>query len=152
MTATLIDTNVLVYAYDRSEPKKQRRALEVLDGLVHTGDGRLSAQVLSEFFVNVTRKIAAPLTIALAGQRIEHYVQLWPVFAVSDAVVLEAIRGVRAYQFSFWDAQIWAAARLNHISLVLTEDFNPGAVIEGVRFVDPFADDFQLQDWGWASE
>jgi len=151
MTATLIDTNVLVYAYDRSEPKKQRCALEVLDGLAHTGDGRLSAQVLSEFFVNVTRNIAAPLTIAQAGQRIEHYVRLWPVLAVSDALVLEAIRGVRAYQFSFWDAQIWAAARLNHISLVLTEDFNPGAVIEGVRFVDPFADDFRLQDRG-ASE
>jgi predicted nucleic acid-binding protein len=151
MTATLIDTNVLVYAYDRSEPQKQRRALEVLDGLAHTGDGRLSAQVLSEFFVNVTRKIPAPLTIAQAGQRIEHYVRLWPVFAVSDALVLEAVRGVRAYQFSFWDAQIWAAARLNHISVVLTEDFNPGAVIEGVQFVDPFAHDFKLQDWG-ASE
>ena len=51
-------------------------------------------------------------------------------------------------QFSLWDAQIWAVARLNHISVVLTEDFNPGAVIEGVRFVDPFADDFRLQDWG----
>jgi len=137
----LIDTNVLVYAYDRSEPDKQRRALEVLDGLVHTGDGRLSAQVLSEFFVNVTRKIAAPLTIAQAGQRIEHYVQLWPVFPVTSQVVFEAVRGVREYQLSFWDAQIWAAARLNRVSTVLTEDFNPGAVIEGVRFVDPFANE-----------
>ena len=141
MAATLIDTNVLVYAYDRSEPDKQRRALEVLDGLARAGDGRLSAQVLSEFFVNVTRKIAAPLTIAQAGQRIEHYVQIWPVFPVTSQVVFEAVRGVREYQLSFWDAQIWAAARLNRVSTVLTEDFNPGAVIEGVRFVDPFANE-----------
>ena len=148
MINVLIDTNVLVYMYDLSEPKKRQRAVEVLQQVREAEAGALSAQVLSEFFVNVTRKIAAPLTMAQAGQRIEHYVQLWPVFAVSDAVVLEAIRGVRAYQFSFWDAQIWAAARLNHVSLVLTEDFNPGAVIEGVRFVDPFADDFRLQDLG----
>jgi predicted nucleic acid-binding protein len=45
---------------------------------------------------------------------------------------------------SFWDAQIWAAARLHRIPVVLSEDFNPGAVIEGVRFVDPFGEDFEL--------
>jgi len=146
MAAILLDTNVLVYAYDRSEPEKQRRAFEVLDRLAHTGDGRLSAQVLSEFFVNVTRKIASPLTIAQAEQRIEHYARIWPVFPVTSQVVLEAVRGVREYQFSFWDAQIWVAARLNHVPTVLTEDIGPGDVIEGVRFVDPFADDFRLQD------
>jgi predicted nucleic acid-binding protein len=148
MAATLIDTNVLVYAYDRSEPEKQRRALEVLDALARSGDGRLSAQVLSEFFVNVTRKIAAPLTVAQARERLQHYVSIWPLFPVTSQVVLEAIRGVQQYPFSFWDAQIWAAACLNQVSTVLSEDFNPGAVIEGVRFVDPFADDFRLSDLG----
>ena len=148
MAAILIDTNVLVYAYDCSEPEKQRRALEVLDGLARIGDGRLSAQVLSEFYNTVTLKIATTLTIVQAKQCIEHHVQIWPVFPVTSQVVLEAIRGVREYQFSFWDAQIWAAARLNHVSTVLTEDFNPGAVIEGVRFVDPFAEDFRPKDWG----
>ena len=138
MAAMLLDTNVLVYAYDRSEPEKQRRALEVLDELAHTGEGRLSAQVLSEFFVNVTRKIAAPLTVAQARERLQHYVKIWPVFPVTSHVVLEAVRGVRAYQFSFWAAQIWAAARLHHIPIVLSEDFNAGAVIEGVHFVNPF--------------
>jgi len=146
MAATLIDTNVLVYAYDRSEPEKQRRAVEVLDKLAHTGDGRLSAQVLSEFFVTTTRKIAMPLTVAQSRGRLQHYVSIWPVFPVTSQVVLEAVRGVRQYQFSFWDAQIWAAACLNHVSMVLTEDLGPGVVIEGVQFVDPFADDFLLQD------
>ena len=148
MPAILIDTNVLVYAYDRSEPEKQRRALEVLDALARSGDGRLSAQVLSEFFVNVTRKIAAPLTVAQARERLQHYVSIWPVFPVTAEVVLEAMRGVRAYQFGFWNAQIWAAARLNHISMVLSEDFDSCAAIEGVRFVDPFADGFRLPDLG----
>ncbi|MGD8967621.1 MAG: PIN domain-containing protein [Anaerolineae bacterium] len=148
MAATLIDTNVLVYAYDRAEPEKQRRALEVLDALAHTGDGRLSAQVISEFFVNVTRNIAAPLTVAQANERLQHCVQIWPVVPVTPEVVFEAIRGVQRYRFSFRHAQIWASARLSQMSLVLSEDLNPGAVIEGIRFVDPFADDFRLQGWG----
>jgi len=54
---------------------------------------------------------------------------------------------VRQYQFSFWDAQIWAAAKLNQVPVVLSEDFNAGAIIEGVRFVNPFAADFKLEDW-----
>jgi predicted nucleic acid-binding protein len=144
MAASLIDTNVLVTAYDGSELEKQRRALAVLDELARTGDGRLSAQVFSEFFVTVTRKIATPLTIAQAEQSLAHYGQIWPVLPVTSQVVFGAVRGVRAYQLSFWDAQIWAAARLHRIPVVLSEDFNPGAVIEGVRFVDPFAGDFEL--------
>jgi len=147
MAAMLIDTNVLVYAYDRAEPERQRRALEVLDALARSGEGRLSAQVLSEFFVNVTRRIPAPLTAAEASDRLQHYTRIWPVVPLTADLVFEAIRGVREYQFSFWDAQIWAAARLSQASVVLSEDFNAGAVIEGVRFVDPFAGGFRLQDW-----
>jgi predicted nucleic acid-binding protein len=61
--------------------------------------------------------------------------------------VLEAARGARDYQMHFWDAQIWATARLNQITYILSEDFNTGSVIEGVRFVNPFAPDFQISDW-----
>ncbi len=145
MAAMLIDTNVLVYAYDRSEPEKQRRAVRVLDNLARTGEGCLCTQVLSEFFVNVTRKIAKPLTLAQAEQRLVHYARVWPIFPVTSQVVFEAVRGVREYQLSFWDAQIWAVARLYYISTVLSEDFNPGAVLEGVQFVNPFEGDFELK-------
>jgi predicted nucleic acid-binding protein len=148
MINVLIDTNVLVYMYDLSEPKKRQRAVEVLQQVREAEAGALSAQVLSEFYNTVTRKLEPPLTAAQAEAQLQALAQVWPVFPVTSQVVFEAIRGVRAYQFSFWDAQIWAAARLNHVSVVMTEDFNPGAVIEGVRFVDPFADDFRLQDWG----
>jgi predicted nucleic acid-binding protein len=148
MDAILVDTNVLVYAYDRSEPEKQRCALQVLDRLARAGTGCLSAQVLSEFFVNVTRKIAAPLSVAQAIERIEHYVQLWPVLEVTAQTVLEAVRGTQEYSLSFWDAQIWAAAHLNQVGVVFSEDFNPGAIVEGVCFVNPFADDFRAEKWG----
>ena len=140
-----VDTNVLVYAYDRSEPEKQGRALEVLDRLATRGAGVISTQVLAEFFVAVTRKLAAPLSVSEGYERLENYLQAWTVLDLTGMIVLEAARGVRDYQFSFWDAQIWAAARLNQIPVVLSEDFSAGRVIEGVRFIDPFAEDFQIE-------
>ncbi len=141
------DTNVLVYAYDRSEPEKQRRALEMLDHLAVSGAGVISVQVLAEFFVAVTRKIAAPLSVAEAYERVKNYLQSWTVVDLTGMIILEAVRGVRDHRFQYWDAQIWATARLNQIPVVFTEDFNVGQVTEGVWFVNPFADDFRLEDW-----
>ena len=140
-----VDTNVLVYAYDRSEPEKQGQALEVLDRLVTTGTGVISTQVLAEFFVTVTRKISAPLSLSEGYERIENYLQVWTVLDLTGMIVLEAIRGVRDYQFSFWDAQVWATARLNQIPVVFSEDFNAGTNIEGVRFANPFTGNFQVE-------
>jgi predicted nucleic acid-binding protein len=142
MATTLIDTNVLVYVYDRSEPEKRRRAIEVLNRIHNAKTGIVSAQVLSEFYNSVTRKLKPPLSSVKAEAQLRAMARAWPVIPVTSEVVFEAVRGVREYQFSFWDAQIWAAARLYYIGTVLTEDFNPGAVIEGVRFVNPFAEDF----------
>ncbi len=102
---------------------------------------------LAEFFVAVTRKIAAPLSVEEAYDRIKNYLQSWTVLDVTGMIVLEAARGVRDHQFNFWDAQIWATARLNQIPVVFSEDFNVGQVTEGVRFVNPFAEDFQQGNW-----
>lgn len=142
-----VDTNVLVYAYDRSEPEKQKRALEVLDHLAIYRIGIISTQILAEFFVSVTRKIAVPLNVNEAYERIKNYWQSWTVVDLTGMIVLEAARGVRDYQFNFWDAQIWATAHLNQIPLIFSEDFNPGQTIEGVRFVNPFAPEFRFKDW-----
>ena len=142
-----VDTNVLVYAYDRSEPQKQRRALEVLDRLAVSRVGVISTQVLAEFFVSVTRKIVTPLSVSEAYVRVKNYLQAWTVLDLTGMIVLEAARGVREHQFTFWDAQIWAAARLNQIPIVFSEDFNVGAVTEGIHFVNPFAEDFQIENW-----
>lgn len=142
-----VDTNILVYAYDRSEPKKQEQALEVLDRLAVSETGVISTQVLAEFYVAVTREITYPLNAGEAYDRVKNYLQSWMVSELTGMIVLEAARGVRDYQFNFWDAQIWATARLNQIPVVFSEDFSPGEVVEGVRFVSPFLEDFQLAEW-----
>lgn len=143
----LLDTNVLVYAYDRSAPRKQQQALDLLDYLAIRGSGALSTQVLAEFFVVVTRRIAAPLSAGDAYTRIENYLRSWAVLETSGLIVLEAARGTRDYRMQFWDAQIWATARLNQIACVLSEDFSSGSTIEGVQFVNPFASNFNIADW-----
>ncbi len=84
------------------------------------------------------------LSAALASQQAETLTRTFETFPVTPQVVLEAIRGVQEFQISFWDAQIWAAARLNQIPIVFSEDFNPSSVLEGVRFMNPFAPDFNL--------
>lgn len=140
----LVDSNVLVYAYDRAATAKQRQAVEVLDHLVTTSSGVLSTQVLGEFFVTVTRKIAYPLTHREAEARIHNLLHAWPVIEVTGLIVLEAARGVREHRFSFWDAQIWAAAKLNQIPLVFSEDFSDGRITEGIRFTDPFSAHFKI--------
>jgi len=102
----LVDTNVLVCAYDRSEPEKQRRALEVLDRLAISGAGVISTQVLSEFFIVVTGKIVALLSAAEAYDRVKNYLQIWTLLDLTGMIVLKAARGVRDHQCSFRDAQI----------------------------------------------
>ncbi len=147
MAAVLIDTNVLVYAHDRNEFDKQERAIQTLNSLYVTGNGRLSTQCLAEFFRAATRGPNPRLTVSEAGQQVERLARAWPVLDVTSFIVLEAIRGVRDHQLAYWDAQIWATARLNQIPFVLSEDFSAGTVLEGVRFINPFADDFDLDAW-----
>ncbi|MFN8495220.1 MAG: PIN domain-containing protein [Caldilineaceae bacterium] len=142
-----VDTNVLVYAYDAREREKHVRAIQIIDQFNRAGVGVISTQVLTEFFVTITRKLPDPLTPYEAYTHLGNYVQSWTILDLTALIVLEAARGVVDYQFSVWDAQIWAAAKLNQIEIVFSEDFNGGAMIEGVRFINPFAPDFRLEEW-----
>ncbi len=126
--------------------RSSRRHLRSLNYLVSNGIGAISTQVLSEFFTIVTRKITLPLTVEDAYTQLQVFIRAWPVLTVTSKVVLEAARGVRDYQINFWDAQLWAAAKMNSIPVILSEDFNTGAIIEGVTFINPFAASFQITE------
>jgi len=147
MTAVIVDTNVLVYAHDNGEREKQRQAIDLLRRLEVSGIGRLPAQVLSEFFNATTRGRSSILTVSVARRQVENFALTWTVFDTTALVIQEAARGVEDHKLSFYDAQIWACARLNQVSVVFSEDFTPGAQLDGVRFVDPFAPEFDLAPW-----
>lgn len=142
--AALVDTNVLVYAFDDDEHDKRLRALEVLDSLVAGARGAVSAQVLGEFYSVLSRRFGHRMTSAMVADHARDWSRALTTHDTSVAVVLEALRATVRYQMPYYDAQIWAVARVNRIPLVLSEDFADGAVIEGVRFANPFAEGFDL--------
>ncbi len=131
-----LDTNVVVYVFDHDEPSKSRRAKDVLKR-AKPGELVLSAQVLSEFYVTVTRKLKRPLTAALAARAVD---QLGLLAAVSiDAdLVKAAIRISDSSQLSYWDGLIVASAATAGCERLLSEDLNDGQVISGVRVENPF--------------
>jgi predicted nucleic acid-binding protein len=147
MPLILMDTNLLVYLYDQKHPKRQAQSQRVLEQLELSRNGRLSVQSLAEFFSVATRKLSPNLTATEALHQIDLFLRLWPVFDLTPMVVLEAGRGVRDHHLSYYDAQIWAAAHLNQVPLVFSEDFQDGRVLEGVRFVNPFTPEFVLESW-----
>jgi len=138
----LLDTNVLVYSFDADEDKKHARAGELLLQLRERGCAAVTTQVLGEFFSVVVRRFPRVMSPAVAARHTAQWGTAFTVYDTTAAVVQEALRGVVRYQFSYYDAQIWAVARLHQIPVVLSEDFSDGQVLEGVRFVNPFADGF----------
>ena len=143
----LIDTNLLIYLFDQTHPDRQMRAKDVLDRLELVGLGRLSVQNLAEFFSVSTRKLSPPLSPKEALEQVNLLTRVWTIFDLTPLIVLEVARGVRDYQMSYYDAQIWATARLNQIPTIFSEEFNVGATLEGVRFINPFAPEFVLDNW-----
>lgn len=142
MAPVLIDTNILVYTFDQNDPVRQDRAIQVLRALGENGSGRLSVQCLSEFAAVVTRRLRPAMSPADTIAQVTRLQQIFPIFGLTPMIVLEALRGMQTYQLPYYDAQIWASARLNQVPTVFSEDFNPG-ILEGVRFVNPFASDFK---------
>jgi predicted nucleic acid-binding protein len=132
-----IDTNVLIYAFDMSAGAKQASAQQLLERLWGAGTGCLSVQVLQEFFVAVTRKVAYPLPIDEAAERIREFAA-WKVFTPAAKDVLAAIALQKQAQLSFWDAMVVQAASESGCDVLWTEDMNDGQLLRGVRIRNPF--------------
>jgi predicted nucleic acid-binding protein len=136
--ATFVDTNVLVYAHDRSEPRKQPVARALVDGLWGNRTGVLSTQVLQEFYVVATRKFDPPMTRREAREIVSLYAQ-WPIVEVDVALIVAASELEERHGLSFWDALIVEAARRSGAARLASEDFQAGRRYGGVRADDPFA-------------
>ncbi len=133
---TFVDTNVLVYAQDAADPNKQQIARDVLR--THADDLVFSAQVLSEFYVVVTRRLAKPMDPQAAATAVDHLSE-HAIVATDEHLVREGIALSQAAQLSFWDGLIIAAARSGGCGSILTEDLATGSTIGGVRIVNPFS-------------
>jgi predicted nucleic acid-binding protein len=140
----VVDTDVLVYALDRRQPEKRQRAREVLRRVGTAGTAVLPAQVLSEFGGACLRKLEPRPESEAIRREVERLMLAFPILPLTGPVVLEALRGVREHLLSYYEAQIWAVARLGQVAVILSEDFNAGTVLDGVSFTNPLEPDFDL--------
>jgi predicted nucleic acid-binding protein len=132
-----VDTNLLVYARDTSDPTKHARAAEWMRHLWETSDGRLSIQVLQENYVTVTRKLRPGLPKDAARADVQD-LSAWRPAAI-DVESLEVAWSIEdRFGLSFWDSLIVAAAHVAGCEVILTEDLQHGMDLDGVRVVDPF--------------
>lgn len=138
--AEMADTNVLIYAYDPTDPLKHARAIQLTQDLIAAGRLALSVQVLNEFYARATRPDKPPaLSHQRAGDIVRRLIRVAAVLPITASVTLLAAEAVPQYSFSFWDALLWAAAKENGITLLHTEDMPSAPEIDGVRYHNPFA-------------
>ena len=130
-----LDTNVLIYAVSSSpaESTKKERALE----LISHADFGLSAQVLQEFYVNVTGKIALPLAPDEAVALLEQF-RSFPMVSTDYPLIVAGIETALRFGISYWDGTIVAAAERLGAATLYTEDLNHGQRYASVQAVNPF--------------
>ena len=135
--SVFLDSNILVYAYDNHEPEKQAKAQALLKAVIKEESAILSAQVLGEFFVVVTRRIKEPLSVNDA-EKIINILTVLPFAEIDLPLVKRAINTQRNYGISYWDSLIVATAEREGCKKILSEDLNDGQWYNGVLVENPF--------------
>ena len=136
-----LDTNVLLYSVDWDAGDRHTRAVSIINR-AENWDCVLILQTLGEFFAVATRKGRMPHTNAAA--LVENWLHVFPVHAVGPGTLRHAMAAVQEHRLPFWDAMLWATAREAGCRLLLTEDFQHGRVLGGVRFQNPFLEEVPL--------
>ena len=131
-----VDTNILVYAHDRTAGLKHERALALVDRLWDSGKGVLSTQVLQELCVNLRRKIARPMPVAEVRQILRDY-SAWEVVTNTAGSVLDTLDMEARYKTSFWDALILQAAEASGATFLYSEDLADGQKYGALQVVNP---------------
>jgi predicted nucleic acid-binding protein len=133
-----VDTNILVYAHDRSAGVKHQRARELMERLWTTGEGVLSTRVLQELCINLRRKAAKPLSTDEVRALLRDYMA-WEVVTNTPESVLRALDIEVRYKTSFWDALIIEAAESAGAAILYSEDFRTGQRFGQVQVQNPLA-------------
>ena len=132
-----LDTNIIVYAYDKSAGEKHIQAKKILMDLWESGYGVISIQVLKEFYMTVTQKIPNKMEKESASEIISDFLN-WEVVINDGQSILEAISIQQKYVLSFWDALVVEAALESGCSFLYTEDLNAGQKIKSIQIKNPF--------------
>lgn len=133
-----VDTTILIHAHDIDAGEKRAIAEHVLRQLWQDENGVLSTQVLQEFYVHITRKIATPVPRREARDLIDAY-RVWPVATLEVGDVVAASDLEERFRINFWDATIVVAALKSGAAVLLSEELRPDRGISGLEVRNPFA-------------
>jgi predicted nucleic acid-binding protein len=131
-----VDTNILIYAHDRSTGVKHERARQLIERLWTSGEGVLSTQVLQELCINLRRKLAQPLPVEEIRRLIQDYLS-WEIVINTPESVLQALEIELRYKTSFWDALVLQAAESAGAAVLYSEDLAAGQKYGAVQVVNP---------------
>jgi len=134
-----VDTNIFVYAHDRSSGAKHKTAQRLVGELWNSGRGVVSTQVLQELCINLRRKALHPLPMAELRMLIQDYFN-WEVVVNTTQSILHALDIEALYKIPFWDALIIQAAESSGADLLYSEDLGAGQRYGSVRVVNPFSE------------
>lgn len=143
MSSVLVDANILLCSEDASDPRKQAVALDWLRVLWERRIGRVSTQVLHEFYVSATRRITPAMPPGDARAEVRRYEQ-WLPWQVDHATVESAWAVESRYGLHYWDCLVIAAAQHLGCRYVLSEDMPHEARYGAVQVLNPFRSDIQL--------
>ena len=132
-----LDSNIIIYAYDKSDPERQKKAQQILKEAFQNENGILSSQVCSEFFVVVTRKIKNPIS-SMDAKTIIASLSFLQVEEIDLPLVKRAIETHIQFKISYWDSLIVSTAERAGCTIILSEDLNHGQIINGVEINNPF--------------
>jgi predicted nucleic acid-binding protein len=134
-----VDTNILVYAHDRSAGLKHQRARLVIEDLWNSGRGVISTQVLQELCINVRRKAAHPLSVGETRRLVQDYLS-WQIVVNTPTSIIQALDIEVRHKISFWDALILQAAEASGVAILYSEDLASGQRYGSIRVVNPLTD------------
>ena len=137
MPAEFVDSNILVYGYDRTAGRKFDRARALLERLWEGDNGVLSTQVLEEFYVTITRKIPNPLQPRKARQIVSD-LGVWTIVMLDVTDLIRGSEIAERYRLSFWEGLILTAAHKKEAQTVWSEDFRHGQKYGGLTVRNPF--------------
>jgi len=138
--AALVDTNVLVYRFDKRFPQKQQIATDILRRGIDEGSIRVPHQAIVEFVAAVTRPLRGYVILKQSDalREAEEFLKQFTVVYPNEIILRNAMRGCAAYQLSWFDAQIWSYAEYYGLAEIVTEDLQHDRIYGTVRVLNPF--------------
>jgi len=136
----LVDTNVIIYLYDSDNPEKGESAQQLVETIITRNLAVISTQVAGELFFHLNKYLKN------AREIVSLYLDNFRVLEVNSLIIKEAMRAVSQYQMSYWDAQIWASAKLSQVPFILSEDVPGQNPLETVTYLNSFVADFNINE------